>query len=234
VETGAEQIGLQGSAVSVGTGSRAGPRARSSSEPLVTANRGGALPNPEANADVVAAVAALEFAVVRVQLADLPFLIGEVERVKAVAWRRMTTDPVAPAPDPPRRLDEADVYLTIPEVAQRLRFSVPYIYELVRRGDFSVIRRGKRGIRLRLSDLRAWETRHAGNPLDGGPDTLLRSGHGQRRVPTLSRAAHADTGRGRDTTLDHRASPGPRRLPRPQSRRDTAPRPGDDGPDGST
>lgn len=55
-----------------------------------------------------------------------------------------------------------EAWLTIADVAARLRFAKSYCYELARRGDLPTLRQGK-AIRVRLSDLQAWEARLA-NP----------------------------------------------------------------------
>jgi excisionase family DNA binding protein len=134
-------------------------------------------------------VAALERLITRAERPELATLIGDLERLKALSLGRLVaaTSPARAASDVAE-----DTYLTLAEVATRLRFSLPYCYELARRGDLPTLRRGKRGIRVRLADLRVWEQRISKDPLDGATGDVLASaptriapGRQQRRAGLL-------------------------------------------------
>ena len=88
---------------------------------------------------------------------------------------------------------DLDVWLTIPEVADRLRLAKSYVYQLARRRDLPVMRTGKY-IRVRLVDLRTWAARLTSGPLE--PDRYLTYHHpsGGRRASTDPQAAQGDAG----------------------------------------
>ncbi len=90
--------------------------------------------NKYGRSDLSATLAALEQAVNSAPAEACPSLIGELERLKALAWGKLVTGTV-PA--------NGDDLLTIPEVAQRLKVSAYRAYELARRGLFPSIRLGK-------------------------------------------------------------------------------------------
>jgi excisionase family DNA binding protein len=84
--------------------------------------------------------------------ADVPEVSGELERLRVLAWQRLLDAQPPPAP-------EADVYLTIPQVAERLRLSKSFCYELTRRGILPShqLGQGQRGLRVHVAELIAWE-----------------------------------------------------------------------------
>jgi excisionase family DNA binding protein len=116
----------------------------------------------------------------------LPGLLGELERLRAALWVRLTT----PTPTPP---EEADRLLTIPEVAGRLGVPTPYAYELARRGALPTVRVGPKYVRVSAAALADWTTRQQ-KGLDNGSMPLVTSRHGTRRVSATTAPARPDAG----------------------------------------
>jgi excisionase family DNA binding protein len=118
---------------------------------------GGAPPAPAipvVPASLAGLRATLDHAVVALEPTDLPAFIGELERVKAVAYARLL--PLGTSPS-------GDAYLKIRDVVQRLNISRVRLYELIREGRITTVRFGPRGVRIRARDLARWEARAAGN-----------------------------------------------------------------------
>jgi excisionase family DNA binding protein len=82
------------------------------------------------------------------------FLLRCAAVLTAIATvRPAASEPVvcdAPPPD--------DRLLSVPEAAQFLGFANSYVYELIRRGEFPAVRRGKY-VRIRRSALLLWVAR---------------------------------------------------------------------------
>ncbi len=87
--------------------------------------------------DVKPHLSALEQALSEALPADCPALIGELERLKAVAWTRMLTPAYGGQPQHPDRA------YTIPEVAGILKISTYRAYELARQGKLPATKIGK-------------------------------------------------------------------------------------------
>jgi excisionase family DNA binding protein len=100
------------------------------------------------------AMQVLEAAVQSVPVGELPALLGQVERVKALAWSRMLTGPGGG--------QGADELLTVPEVAQRLKVSKDRAYELVRQGQIKKTPIGTKSVRVKPSDLVAFLAQQGG------------------------------------------------------------------------
>lgn len=93
----------------------------------------------------------------------MPVLLGALEQLRACLWSHMLR---APAPASREAgVDAGNEVLTVPEVAAELRFTSSYVYEAVRRGDLTAVRKGKY-VRVRRSDLRTWLNGHPPNGLD--------------------------------------------------------------------
>ena len=88
-----------------------------------------------------------------VQVDDIPALLGALEQVRAALWSRMLCAPAPVARDPDGTA--GDHLLTVAEVAAEVKFTLGYVYEAVRRGQLSAVRKGKY-VRIRRADLRAW------------------------------------------------------------------------------
>jgi excisionase family DNA binding protein len=81
-------------------------------------------------------LASLETHIQDADHADCASLIGQLERMKALAWGKMLA-----GPEPVVRA--AEELLTVPEVAARLRMSSYRVYELARQGVLKSVRLGK-------------------------------------------------------------------------------------------
>jgi len=93
----------------------------------------------------------IEDAVSAVTLAELPLLLGHLEKIKALGWGRMIAAPSN---------GYADMnLLTVPEVAKLLKVSEYKTYELVRQGAIKKISIGD-SVRVKLSDLQAYLSRN--------------------------------------------------------------------------
>ena len=93
----------------------------------------------------------LEEAVVTVPLAELPALLGTLERVKALGWGRMLAGP--------HNGQQDSGLLTTKDVAQRLKISGYRAYELVRQGEIKKTSVGEKSVRVNPSDLAAYLTK---------------------------------------------------------------------------
>ncbi len=154
--------------------------------------------------DLLAQLAALERQIATVRPEDAPALIGELERLKARLWGRMTSAatengrPEAPAEDLR--------HLSVPKAAELLNLPKARVYELIRQGEIPAVRYGK-NLRVPLSGLRESIARHQEKGLDGPDSNMLASAHDGRRAPPASRRARADgarAGRADRRALDNR------------------------------
>ena len=97
---------------------------------------------------------------------DIPALLGALEQIRAALWSHMlrTLAPVA------RESDDTvgDQLLTVADVAAEVRFTPGYVYEAIRRGQLSAVRKGKY-VRIRRAQLRAWLDGFPANGLDPRP-----------------------------------------------------------------
>ena len=112
--------------------------------------------------------------------------------------------PLVAVPLPQQRPDGAlagaDRYLTMQEVKQRTGLSLSHLYEMGRTGVLPVRQMGKgtrgtkrRGYRVLLSDLLAWEARTTSD-VDGKLSDMLSSRHDRRGVSAASKAPRPDAG----------------------------------------
>lgn len=93
----------------------------------------------------------LDLELSKIAPAQCPGLLAELERLKAVAWVRLTTPSQGTgAPSQP-----GDQLLTIPQVAERLALPVGRVYELARQGKLPVVRVGKY-VRVQSAQLATW------------------------------------------------------------------------------
>jgi excisionase family DNA binding protein len=123
--------------------------------------------------------------IVRLEAADVPALLGDLERVRAALWNRLIGGSRVETPAPVQ--DVAGEVLTVPEVARELRFTRAYVYEAVRRGDVAAVRKGKY-VRIQRTDLRAWLEGRPVKGLDRMPRDADSSRHAPLRVGPRSRA----------------------------------------------
>ena len=97
------------------------------------------------NAGYEQMVSAMEQVVIQSPLADLPTVIGDCERLKAMAWHRMTVGSLTAT-------IRDDDLLTMPEVAKRLNISVYRAREMGRQGRLKTVQMD-RSVRVLRSDL---------------------------------------------------------------------------------
>ena len=146
-------------------------------------------------------------------------LIG---RCAAILAALSATPPDDSKRSPSGAVEDPDVWLTVPEVADRLRLAKSYVYQLARRGDLPVIRTGKY-IRVRLIDLRTWAARLASGPLEPGRYlTYHRTSEG-RRASAHSQATRADAGPARGAGRGNPQHDRPARAQRNGDRRAARP-----------
>lgn len=80
-----------------------------------------------------------------------PGLLAELERLKALAWVRLTT----PGHGTSELSQPGNQLLTIPQVSERLALPVGRVYELARQGKLPVVRVGKY-VRVQTAQLARW------------------------------------------------------------------------------
>ncbi|MGZ9190037.1 MAG: helix-turn-helix domain-containing protein [Nitrospira sp.] len=78
-------------------------------------------------------------------------LLGELERLKALAWVRLTTHNYGIS----EASQSGNQLLTIPQVSERLALPVSRVYELARQGKLPVVRVGKY-VRVHAVTLARW------------------------------------------------------------------------------
>jgi hypothetical protein len=115
------------------------------------------------------------------------------------ALAAFVTTPVAPPTS--LTIHEVDRYLTMQEVKERTGLSLSFLYEMARTGVLPVKPMGKgiagtrrRGYRVLLSELLAWEARLGTSDVDGKLSNMLSSRRDGRRVSTAPKTPRADTG----------------------------------------
>lgn len=147
--------------------------------------------------------------------------------VDAAITLRGAQQPSTPSPD------EEDRYLSMQEVATRTGLSLSYLYELARSRLLPVTPMGRggngtkrRGYRVRLSELRAWEASLSPHALDTRLSTVLSSGYDRLGASTSPATARPDASPARSAARrpSHQPQPmGARTGARPERRGPTAP-----------
>jgi len=94
---------------------------------------------------------ALEQAVQSLSASEIPALLGELERVKAIGWSRMLTGPAS-------MKCEAEELLTMAEAAIRLSIPESRAYELARQKKLPAVRIGKY-VRVSVQALAEYQAR---------------------------------------------------------------------------
>jgi excisionase family DNA binding protein len=88
---------------------------------------------------------------------DMPVLASLVNgldsalRAKTAALYNQSVKPQIPAEE-----QESDGFLTVKQAAKKLQLSKGYLYRLIRQGKFPAKPSGKRGYRIRKSDVDSW------------------------------------------------------------------------------
>lgn len=93
-------------------------------------------------------------------LEDLPEVLGDLERTRAVLWLRMLA-----VRDRDICAGHVSPAMTVSEVARTLRFSRGHIYELVRTGALTATRLG-RSVRIPAEALVQWQDAHRTRQVD--------------------------------------------------------------------
>jgi hypothetical protein len=123
-------------------------------------------------------LAAVEKALSEAALDQLPTILGELERLKILAWQRVIASQAQGKPT-----DEREGLLTIPQTAIRLNIPQTRAYELTRqRGGFPVVRIGKY-LRVNPVALEGWLSQQD-NGLDKNVSVAYTQRHGRKRTQT--------------------------------------------------
>ena len=85
-----------------------------------------------------------------------PALLGELERLKALAWVQLNTQDRRGAAG---SSEASNDLLTIPEVSERLALPLSRVYELARQGKFPVVKVGKY-VRVEAAQIARWIEDH--------------------------------------------------------------------------
>jgi excisionase family DNA binding protein len=93
----------------------------------------------------------LDLELSKIAPAQCPGLLAELERLKALAWVRLT----APSHGTGELTQPGNQLLTIPQVSERLALPVGRVYELARQGKLPVVRVGKY-VRVHAVELARW------------------------------------------------------------------------------
>ena len=102
--------------------------------------------------EVCTLIALLEEAAAQGKVVDIPGLLGELERLKALLWSRMVTVSCRAMS---HQLPDTASLLTLPQVAMRLAIPEGRAYELARQGILPTVRVGKY-VRVPLGEFETW------------------------------------------------------------------------------
>ncbi len=134
------------------------------------------------------ALSFLEKAVSEAALDQLPEILGELERLKMLAWQRVMEPHVGRG----MRDDKRDSLLTIPQTASRLNIPESRAYELARRQDgLPVIRIGKY-LRVDPVALEGWLVEQVKMRLDTKVSSTYSQSHERGRAESNPKAARID------------------------------------------
>ncbi|HZP39418.1 MAG TPA: helix-turn-helix domain-containing protein [Methylomirabilota bacterium] len=120
---------------------------------------------------------------------DLPRVLGEIECLRAELWSALCAAAATTCGPTPTRSGDIG-FLTVAEVAAKLKFSRGHVYELVRQGRLRVVRTG-RSVRVPIDALRDLDTTGVAGAIDLEDTATLssrRRGRGGRTPPP-----HVDT-----------------------------------------
>jgi excisionase family DNA binding protein len=134
--------------------------------------------------------------------AQCPDLLGELERLKALAWVRLTTDGHGTG-----QVSQAgNQLLTIPQVSEKLALPVSRVYELARQGKLPIVKVGKY-VRVDAVQLARWIGNHRNVALDANVSFKDNVSHANDRLGTTTvsseNGSHLERhGRSRRTALE--------------------------------
>ena len=158
-----------------------------------------ALGQPMTVSEALRAIEAVE----EVPPAEIPTILGDLERIRALLFARMwmSADIVKKTPEA-----AAPSLLTINEVAAMIRFSRGHVYELVRNGSLPAIRKA-RSVRVSPADLAEWQRRYQTRPVDDTASVSLespRDWQGRKAHPRVAGPEPAGVRRAPRRSRDHR------------------------------
>lgn len=131
--------------------------------------------------DLSAAIATLERHGAAVPHAEIPLLLGGLERLRATLTARMIRETIAAsAPAPTSTLDELR-HLTPAQVAELLNLKEPYVHELCRSRKLPATKSGKYWI-IPVAGLRDWLMYRDGD-IDRAAEARLQSLHRAAALP---------------------------------------------------
>ncbi len=130
---------------------------------------------------------AVERAASEASYAEVPALLGELERVRATLWARLMAPQTPQGPAPASKGDQ--LLLTVPTVAVRLAVRPARVYEMIRRNQMPVVRLGKH-VRVPASGLQTWLEQREQKPVGG--DLYLRYSSENSRGQRERRNAQAN------------------------------------------
>ncbi len=87
----------------------------------------------------------LEAAISSVPMAEIPALLGSLERVKAIGWSRMV---IRPQLEPQPETTSKSTLLTAQQVAERLNVPKSFVYEAARQGKLKPVKLGEKYVRF--------------------------------------------------------------------------------------
>ena len=142
--------------------------------------------------DVCTLIALLEEAVAQGEVVDIPGLLGELERLKAILWSRMVT--VSYGTTSGKQCSEATL-LTLPQVATRLAIPEGRAYELARQGTLPTVRVGKY-VRVPLAKFEIWVSQQTSleRRIDRASPGFHSALVGKKKLRKPTRPARALTG----------------------------------------
>lgn len=123
----------------------------------------------------------LDLALSKIKPAQCPGLLGELERLKALAWARLTTYNHGTG----ELSQSSNQLLTIPQVSERLALPVSRVYELARQGKIPVVRVGKY-VRVQAGQLTKWMKDHRDMGLDTKVSVKDTARHADERFGTAT------------------------------------------------
>jgi excisionase family DNA binding protein len=137
-----------------------------------------------------------ERAIEEAPAAELPGLLGELERLRVLAWQQMTARLLAGSRGEPGRFADR-LTVTTAEAAEWLGLEESHVQDLCRRGAIPSSKPGKAWL-IRVDAIRGWvaqqeEIRHGSAPL--GPPPSRRPA---ARIGALPRNSRADRTMGRE------------------------------------
>lgn len=90
------------------------------------------------------AIQVLEQVILSVSLAEIPSLLGSLEKAKALSWSRMLAEQQHAQPETTGKT----TLLTAPQVAERLNVPPSFVYEAARQGKLKPVKLGEKYVRF--------------------------------------------------------------------------------------